>query len=540
MGEKNKKVQKNFLPYKTDWYPTIDSSVNPRQFVYLTSLQFEPSLLENIQYIKASSLLKESHSAFSQETMHQAYTNLQSFYQQEREAEVQFINERLKLNYDPNTISIKQLIDSLNQLLNFESTYKENVKRIIEPQEQRSKKLEYLYYTTRFTLPAKINQVLESKILPLLKKSLHRLNDSSLYEEIELILKDTILNTLREQYASEKMPDENKPYNEFMDMIKNLSNQSQLINDLLKVYGVDQAQIKNKIQSDVAAFDRKAQGILKARGGKGIGGFAFESFVEAIAREVTKGLQGKVISTGSLGNMKADQIFVYDLDIDEDRLKKIIEDGDADEYSRRIKNIQAMEVMFEQLKQAKGDIVFVSDKSYDFTREGFEGFTAESPSLRVAAKVLEKANVNSELIEHLVFIAANSGSDRVNGNNTEDIRRFFASAIGNFMFDDVLISQELAEEIQGIHRLHVFNLNNIYVPLSVLLKGLYDALIQANKDYKNIVNVGISTGEVGYKEQKDGLSKQDWTSLYNTVLTKTKFHIHFFKNFADFIAQSLK
>lgn len=540
MGEKNKKAQKNFLPYKTDWYPTIDSSVNPRQFVYLTSLQFEPSLLENVQYIKASSLLKESHSVFSQKTMHQAYDNLQNFYQQEREAEVQFINERLKLNYDPNTISVKQLIDSLNQLLNFESTYKENVKRIIEPQEQRNKKLEYLYYTTRFTLPAKINQVLERKILPLIKKNLHRLNDSSLYEEIELILKDTILATLREQYASEKMPDENKPYNEFMDMIKNLSNQSQLIDDLLKVYGVDQAQIKNKIQSDVAAFDRQAQGVLKARGGKGIGGFAFESFVEAIAREVTKGVQGKVISTGSLGNMKADQIFVYNLAIDEGKLKKIIEDGDADEYSRRIKNIQAMEVMFEQLKQAKGDIVFVSDKSYDFTREGFEGFTAESPSLRVAAKVLEKANVNSELIEHLVFIAANSGNDRINGNNTEDIRRFFASAIGNFMFDDVLISQELAEEVQGIHRLHVFNLNNIYVPLSVLLKGLHDALVSASKDYKNIVNVGMSTGEVGYKEQKDGLSKQDWTSLYNTALTKTKFHIHFFKNFADFIAQSLK
>ena len=199
MGEKNKIAQKNFLPYKSDWYPTIDSSVNPRHFVYLTSLQFEPSLLENIQYIKASSLLKESHGAFSQETMDQAYANLQSFYQQEREAEVQFINERLKLNYDPNTISIKQLIDSLNQLLNFESTYKENVKRIIEPQEQRSKKLEYLYYTTRFTLPAKINQVLESKILPLLKKNLHRLNDSSLYEKIELILKDELFHPIWER-----------------------------------------------------------------------------------------------------------------------------------------------------------------------------------------------------------------------------------------------------------------------------------------------------------------------------------------------------
>jgi hypothetical protein len=37
--------------------------------------------------------------------------------------------------------------------------------------------------------------------------------------------------------------------------------------------------------------------------------------------------------------MKADQIFSFNLDIDESKLKKIIEDGDADEYSRRIKNI---------------------------------------------------------------------------------------------------------------------------------------------------------------------------------------------------------
>jgi hypothetical protein len=83
-------------------------------------------------------------------------------------------------------------------LLNFESTYKENVKRIIEPQEQRSKKLEYLYYTTRFTLPAKINSVLKSKILPLINKNMYKLDDASLYDEIELILRETILTTLRE------------------------------------------------------------------------------------------------------------------------------------------------------------------------------------------------------------------------------------------------------------------------------------------------------------------------------------------------------
>ena len=82
----------------------------------------------------------------------------------------------------------------------------------------------------------------------------------------------------------------------------------------------------------------------------------------------------------------------------------------------------------------------MSDKSYDFTRETFEGFTAESPSLRVAGKILEKAGSNSELVESFIFLAANSGAGRVNENNTEDIRRFMATSIGNFLFDDVVIS----------------------------------------------------------------------------------------------------
>ena len=126
---KIKVENKNFLPYKTSWYPSLDPSINPRHYVYLTSLRMEPSIIENTQYIKASSLISQSHGAFSIETMTQAYEALYALYSQERQAEVSFINNKLKLNYDPETISIKQLVDSINKILNFESTYKANIKK---------------------------------------------------------------------------------------------------------------------------------------------------------------------------------------------------------------------------------------------------------------------------------------------------------------------------------------------------------------------------------------------------------------------------
>lgn len=529
-----------FLPYKTSWYPSLDQSVNPRHYVYLTSLRMEPSVLENAQYIKASSLVSQSHGAFSIKSISEAYNSLYSLYLQERQAEVSFINDKLRLDYDPESISVKQLVESINKILNFESTYKANIKRIIEPQKKESQKLEYLYYTTRFTLPQRINEALEKQIIPLVKKNLYRLGEASLYEEIESILRRVILEVLKEQYASPNMPDENKPYNEFIQLIDNLQTQDQLISDLLQVYGVDTQQLMKKITSDVSVFDRKESAIIRARGGKGLGGFAFESFVEAIGRTVVSSINGKVLSTGDLGNMKADQIFSFNLTIDEDSLRRVVENSEKDEYSRRMKNIQAMQEMFEQLKDAKGDIVFVSDKSYNFTSKVFEGFTAESPSLRVAAKVLERAGTNPELVEHFIFLAANSGNGRINGDNTEDTRRFLASTVGSFMFDDVAITQELSSEgLSSVNRLHVFNLNNIYVPFSVLLKGLYESLIKLGNDYKQYVNVGFSPFELNYSKQQDELTKKDWDDLYNNSLVKTKFRIHFLKTFSNFIRESL-
>ena len=254
---------------------------------------------------------------------------------------------------------------------------------------------------------------------------------------------------------------------------------------------------------DVGSAITKSKGAITTSKGKGKGGFAFEAFVEAIGRQVVSAAKGEVKSTGALGNMKADQIITFDISIDIDKIGEFIDKQQGQgESSTRMKNINALKEMFESIRETKGNIVFVSDKLYDLSRENFEGFTAESPSVDVAAKILERAGINQDVLKHLIFLSVNSGEGRINGKSTDDITTFIASAIGNFVFDDTVITKELEEDtgLRDVNRLHVFNLNNIYVPLSVLLKGLHDSLVAASKDAKGYVNVGISPGNIVYEK----------------------------------------
>ena len=431
----------------------------------------------------------------------------------------------------------------MNKILNFESTYRTNVEKLLNPQEDKRDQNDRLYSLANYELSSALQTALDKQIVPILRNNVHRLEETSLYEEISAVLRQVVLDTLQEVYInnSEKAK-KNAGYTEFINMLSQMSSNDQLLHDLLSAYGVNPEQLKEKVLKDVGSAITKSKNAIAVSKGRGKGGFAFEAFVEAIGRQVVSAAKGEVKSTGALGNMKADQIITFDVSIDIEKISDFIDKQQGQgESSTRMKNINALKEMFESLKKTKGNIVFVSDKLYDLSRENFEGFTAESPSIDVAAKILERANVNQDVLKHLVFLAVNSGEGRINGKNTDDITTFIASAIGNFVFDDTVITKELEDDadLGGINRLHVFNLNNIYVPLSVLLKGLYESLIIASKDAKGFVNVGISPGNIVYEKQQDELTKNDWTKVYNRALTQTKFHIHFFKNFADFIKQSL-
>jgi hypothetical protein len=108
-----------------------------------------------------------------------------------------------------------------------------------------------------------------------------------------------------------------------------------------------------------------------------------------------------------------------------------------------MKNIKALEKFFDDLHEVKGSIVFVSDKNYRLNAQSFadnKGFGAETPSFENLNKVLGKAMTkNFGDLEDLIFVLANTGNDRIN-DETEGIERYLATMIGNFVFDDVVIT----------------------------------------------------------------------------------------------------
>ena len=143
-----------------------------------------------------------------------------------------------------------------------------------------------------------------------------------------------------------------------------------------------------------------------------------------------------------------------------------------------MKNIKALEKFFDDLRDIEGSIVFVSDKNYRLNSQSFaenKGFGAETPSIENLNKVLGRAmtkNVND--LEDLIFVLANTGNERIN-EETEEIERYLATMIGSFVFDDVAITDQLDDQASSINRIHVFNLGNIYIPLSVFLQAAYEA-----------------------------------------------------------------
>jgi hypothetical protein len=76
---------------------------------------------------------------------------------------------------------------------------------------------------------------------------------------------------------------------------------------------------------DVGSAITKSKGVITTSKGRGKGGFAFEAFVEAIGRQVVSAARGEVKSTGALGNMKADQIITFNINVDIDKIGDFID-----------------------------------------------------------------------------------------------------------------------------------------------------------------------------------------------------------------------
>ena len=230
----------------------------------------------------------------------------------------------------------------------------------------------------------------------------------------------------------------------------------------------------------------------------------------------------------------ADAHLIYDYDAAAQQAEKELSKGTV-----RQKGIRTMEILFEQLKDAKGSMVILSNKNY-LINEMFAigsntripGFGAQTATNLNNLEALLSA-VGMGKVTNLIDYFANAGEGMLLDLD-ENMLRVIAARIANFLFDDMSLTPP-----SGLNVVHVFNLSGIYVPLSFILQGVASGLRNVenkmqNASYAdNFVNVTFKQGPVippiWYTSA--------WPDFREVRENRTFIEVHFLQGFAEEITK---
>lgn len=148
----------------------------------------------------------------------------------------------------------------------------------------------------------------------------------------------------------------------------------------------------------------------------------------------------------------------------------------------------------------------------------------------------------------------NLATQTVGGGQKGNIANYLSIFAGMMMFSDITnmateISQLAVDSIQSnndAHHIHLYSLNGTYVPGSMILSYVYNAMskIGSTIDLNSFVKVSISTSgaereiEKYEKERENGLRKydeDDWDEMAEKVQKGTKIQIAFLGTFLQLI-----
>ena len=283
-------------------------------------------------------------------------------------------------------------------------------------------------------------------------------------------------------------------------------------------------------------------------------GSAEELFEAVFASEVGKQLDGIAISNGffkvdfktfntGVKGVKPDTT-MYNLTAKggvpniQERMSTV-----GDDRSNRVNAINNAEQLFRDLKNAEGEIIFISDKNYQIKTNDFDGFMAQGNiKLRNLEALLNKVHYPGDF-QALVNYLANCGQNMLLGvGNTREILSGVATQIGHFLFDDLTITSAANGLPSGVTRVHLLNLSGFYVPLSIYMGGLLDSVRNAEAAMKsaaaggfvNTVFVGKGNVHVSPGWPK---GRGDFNKFRDTRVDQSYLEIHFMRNFMSFMGK---
>ena len=365
------------------------------------------------------------------------------------------------------------------------------------------------------------------------------------FEQRVYVDKSGIIHTNDVTKEDKETMQEQQAYLDFQKEIEKFKNNPYFKNAVLELLGVDTDFLKRTIK---AQKKRRAQPKVKDayRNGniKGTIGEVFEyTFVDTAMQQ----LVGQVSSgefmldwhtewSGGSG-VKAD-IISHNVSIGKEIVNiDNLMSQEGEDNSKRVNAIRKYREWFEKMKEARGEIVFVSDKNYQI-QSGFKGFQAQGrvTLANLGALLSEVGAMGGGInIRNLIDYLANCGEDMLLTNNADkEVLDSIAMQIGNFLFDDLEITGS-----SSINRIHLLNLSGFYVPLSVYFEGLIGAIEATYTEISGFVNVSFHpAGAAGAASPWSG--EEDFHAFRDIQLNNSYIDVHFMKNFATFITQHVQ
>lgn len=163
--------------------------------------------------------------------------------------------------------------------------------------------------------------------------------------------------------------------------------------------------------------------------------------------------------------------------------------------------------------------------------------------------MMESAGITTPATrDELAFIALNLSTEAVGQGNKNPLERYFSLFAGMLMFDDMInMAKEATNQLENsnIKQVHLYNLNGIYVPASMIMGYAYDAITEACK----VVDNGYAAKATIESQNADKIisnwldnrkngarySAGEWNRVGSAVASATKVKISFMAAFLVFI-----
>ena len=419
-----------------------------------------------------------------------------------------------------------------------------------------------------------------------IEKIIHEILDDAMKETLKImsnldVQKTLVFNTFNEaaqekiqkgiQYLNTAFEKLNKNrQNEYVRLLlqnQNLGNVEQMAKDLIKrktKYRTWETFLKTNLPKQIKAFLKKDERYNYGTGQEIIGGmFAEGSLLEQLKKIKTKNTSSNgnnitfsIEHTGKF-NHRTDMMYYIDVegpssnDFAKEWNNNIRKEQNKSELKTKIGSMDFFEKYEKQLSAINEEsfLIHTSSKYYK-VNSNFGGYKTirnlRIPDLEQIIKRTNPAMNTTQFIAALMQLGDGAIGKKMTGLN-DNISMVLAQFIAQIIFDDV---QTLGTEMSAtnVNSIHLLYLNNVYIPLSVFLYALSNAVSESanSKDYyKNYAQVNITVPKILYPEPIQITDKEHaeeelyaaWNEQRNYTINNTKINYYFLKNMKNFITE---